>query len=97
MSNSESPEAVDDEIWDMWYCEAKKLVLRAGQAYRFRFDPTCDSCMAGKAKHDKAYGATSDEPLCMCQDRALSQCPGEWEPGCDLGANENFVRAGTRR
>ena len=23
----------------------------------------------------------------MCKDRALSACPGEWEPGCDLGNN----------
>ncbi len=32
------------------------------------------------------------EARCMCKDRALSACPGEWEPGCDLGANEKFVR-----
>lgn len=30
--------------------------------------------------------------LCMCKDRPLSECPGEWEPGCDLGNNEKFVR-----
>lgn len=29
---------------------------------------------------------------CACKTRAASDCPGEWEPGCDLGANENFVR-----
>jgi hypothetical protein len=34
----------------------------------------------------------SDEPLCMCKDRALSDCPGEWEPGCDLGNNAKYVR-----
>lgn len=28
----------------------------------------------------------------MCKDRPKSECPGEWEPGCDLGANEKFVR-----
>ena len=28
---------------------------------------------------------------CACKTRAASDCPGEWEPGCDLGANENFV------
>ena len=34
------------------------------------------------------------EPLCMCKDRALSACPGEWELGCDLGNNEKFMRRG---
>lgn len=29
---------------------------------------------------------------CMCKDRALSACPGEWEPGCDLGANQAHAR-----
>lgn len=33
-----------------------------------------------------------DEPLCMCKDRPLSKCPGEWEPGCDLGNNAKFAR-----
>lgn len=35
------------------------------------------------------------EQPCMCGDRAASACPGEWEPGCDLGANEKHVRVGT--
>jgi len=29
---------------------------------------------------------------CCCGDRECSKCPGEWEPGCDLGANPAFVR-----
>jgi hypothetical protein len=29
--------------------------------------------------------------MCSCGDRPLSQCPGEWEQGCDLGANEKFA------
>jgi hypothetical protein len=29
--------------------------------------------------------------LCMCGDRQADQCPGEWESGCDLGANELHV------
>lgn len=28
----------------------------------------------------------------MCKDRALSACPGEWEPGCDLGNNPAHAR-----
>lgn len=31
--------------------------------------------------------------MCQCRDRQLSACPGEWEPGCDLGSNPAFVRA----
>ena len=29
---------------------------------------------------------------CMCGDRIVGECPGEWEPGCDLGANEKYVK-----
>lgn len=29
--------------------------------------------------------------LCACKDRYKQQCPGEWEPGCDLGANAKHV------
>lgn len=30
--------------------------------------------------------------MCYCGDRPRTECPGEWEPGCDLGANEAHVR-----
>ena len=39
----------------------------------------------------EGLGAAS-EARCMCKDRALSACPGEWEPGCDLGNNPEHVR-----
>lgn len=29
--------------------------------------------------------------LCACNGRFKNQCPGEWEPGCDLGANEKYA------
>ena len=32
------------------------------------------------------------EQKCPCGDRPADQCPGEWEPGCDLGANERYVK-----
>jgi len=35
---------------------------------------------------------TAAEALCMCGDRASTACPGEWEPGCDLGNNPAYVR-----
>jgi hypothetical protein len=30
--------------------------------------------------------------LCMCKDRPLTECPGEWEPDCDLGNNPAYVK-----
>lgn len=33
-----------------------------------------------------------DATLCHCKDRLASACPGEWEPGCDLGNNPAHVR-----
>ena len=30
--------------------------------------------------------------LCQCKDRVASGCPGEWEPGCDLGNNPAHAR-----
>jgi hypothetical protein len=33
-----------------------------------------------------------DAPLCHCKDRPAADCPGEWEPGCDLGNNPAHVR-----
>lgn len=29
---------------------------------------------------------------CACGDREAAACPGQWEPGCDLGANEKYVK-----
>jgi hypothetical protein len=40
----------------------------------------------------RAALAEPAETLCACKDRPASQCPGQWEPGCDLGNNEKFVR-----
>lgn len=40
-----------------------------------------------------ALASLPQEPaLCMCKDRPKADCPGEWEPGCDLGNNQAFVR-----
>lgn len=46
----------------------------------------------GEVRSSDELGAGS-EALCMCKDRAASACPGEWEPGCDLGNNAAHVRA----
>lgn len=46
-----------------------------------------------KACDEKAEPAEKAQPeLCMCKDRPKSKCPGEWEPGCDLGNNPAYVR-----
>jgi len=40
-----------------------------------------------------ALRAALEQPeLCSCGDRAKGKCPGEWEPGCDLGNNQAFAR-----
>lgn len=39
-----------------------------------------------------ALRIVTKKPLCACEDRPASQCPGEWEPGCDLGSNPAHVR-----
>lgn len=31
--------------------------------------------------------------MCPCEDREARCCPGEWEPGCDLGNNPMFMTA----
>lgn len=33
--------------------------------------------------------------LCHCGDRFKARCPGEWEPGCDLGNNPNYAAVHT--
>lgn len=40
----------------------------------------------------KVEQQASPEALCACKDRSASACPGEWEPGCDLGNNPAHVR-----
>ena len=29
---------------------------------------------------------------CACKDRPADKCPGQWEPGCDLGASEAHAK-----
>jgi hypothetical protein len=40
-----------------------------------------------------ARGLRADSPeYCSCGDRPKNKCPGEWEPGCDLGNNPKYAR-----
>jgi len=46
-----------------------------------------------KPRHSPLPGSLEEATaLCMCKDRPADKCPGEWEPGCDLGANEKLAR-----
>jgi hypothetical protein len=38
-----------------------------------------------------ALRAALAEP-CPCGDRPAAECPGEWEPGCDLGNNPKYAK-----
>ena len=40
----------------------------------------------------EAVAALEQPEQCSCGDRLKDQCPGEWEPGCDLGNNPAFAR-----
>ena len=35
----------------------------------------------------------ANKEMCSCGDRLKTECPGEWEPGCDLGNNETYAVA----
>ena len=59
LSAPAAPQALseNDHVMESWLCESRRLVLRIGQLYRFKVDPTCATCVAMKAEHDSAYGA----------------------------------------
>jgi hypothetical protein len=46
------------------------------------------------AQSAQAPAQAVQEARCACNDRPASGCPGEWEPGCDLGSNPKYVRVG---
>jgi hypothetical protein len=41
----------------------------------------------------RVISAALEQPeQCACGDRPKENCPGEWEPGCDLGNNPKYAR-----
>ena len=46
---------------------------------------------AQRAKFAEKKLAALAEP-CPCGDRSAAECPGEWEPGCDLGNNPKYAK-----
>jgi len=49
-------------------------------------------CKADLMAAADALRAALVEQKCPCGDRQANQCPGEWEPGCDLGANPKHAK-----
>jgi hypothetical protein len=67
--------------------EAAQQALDALERYQVKrqdFDRFADEITALRA--------ALAEQQCPCGDRLADQCPGEWEPGCDLGANEKYAK-----
>jgi hypothetical protein len=62
----------------------------------FKRSSECENhiCLAcARAVHDELRMVTpAVAERCPCGDRPLSKCPGEWEKGCDLGANEKYAQ-----
>ncbi len=50
------------------------------------------SCKCGSTSFKAAQHPAPTAQQCHCKDRPADQCPGEWEPGCDLGANPAHVQ-----
>ena len=50
------------------------------------------SCKCGSTSFKAAQPPAPTAQQCQCKDRPADQCPGEWEPGCDLGANPAHVQ-----
>lgn len=48
--------------------------------------------VAGRMRAIAASASQAESARCACKDRAAKDCPGEWEPGCDLGRNPAHVR-----
>lgn len=94
----------------VWYVPSKNsphtlFAWFSGGEWRFT-DRTGDSRLPERVTHwmplpHPPVGAVRRECapilLCMCKDRPLDKCPGEWEPGCDLGNNEKYVRTSTEK
>jgi hypothetical protein len=44
-----------------------------------------------RREYEEQRLAALAEP-CPCGDRSAAECPGEWEPGCDLGNNPKYAK-----
>lgn len=51
-----------------------------------------DEATPAKVRPNDGLGAGA-EARCACAEKAASDCPGEWEPGCDLGNSEAHAKA----
>lgn len=69
----------------------RAMYAATGQPIEYDY-ATHEEIFAVTYKAALAAAPMPPEQQCGCGDRPASLCPGEWEPGCDLGANEKYVR-----
>ena len=48
--------------------------------------------LASQAGRQAAINLRAAMEQCSCGDRHKDKCPGEWEPGCDLGNNPDYAK-----
>jgi len=85
---------------------ALEAALKPGEpVYAFRRKGLDDFCTCDERRYLELQGKphlfevaifyratpTAQTP-CHCKDRPANECPGEWEPGCDLGNNEAYAK-----
>ena len=77
---------------DNWDDGFSAVGVSQGEVTHWMHLPDAPGAAAPRPAPAEPQPAAQQEPLCMCKDRALSACPGEWEPGCDLGNNPAHAR-----
>jgi hypothetical protein len=79
--------------------KAFTLTFRAGEPVVLDVEMYADEGQArGLVEVVKRYrleAVGNVKVLCVCKHRAAADCPGEWEPGCDLGSNPYYIGVGS--
>jgi hypothetical protein len=65
--------------------DAIEQALAHAEAFSRGHDAGWQSAIAHRA-------ALEQTERCSCGDRPKGKCPGEWEPGCDMGNNPKYAR-----
>lgn len=71
--------------------EAEEMVIRIGFLNERGLFALEEQLRVLRAAHWPS--TVPPEAFCECGDRLKEYCPGAWEPGCDLGANEKHAKA----
>jgi hypothetical protein len=88
---------VTDELQQIIAQSYQVIAVLANDCGRFdtpSVSKALDNTSQMKLIHRDVLPFPSSSELCMCKQRLLSDCPGEWEPGCDLGNNEKHAVKG---